>query len=363
MKKRMLLAIVTFLGVIAFALPAQSSILTFDYIYSLTGSIYRPMDNPPSSYQVPSSSPWLKATFKDDYANKRVILTLSTTGLSGTEQVESWNFNFNPDKPLSMLNFQFDGVNSSGPSPQITRGENLQTGGVSGKFDILFTFLDPTNLFSRGKTSILWITSNNSNVPVRASDFNFRSTLFENYSGGYLSEAHFKGIPNQIVGPGGALLENDDWVIPISDLQWEMSRLHAIELNLVAINKRIIQLNEFKTLPKGATNSLKAMADQLQGLQAKLEEIVAVLPPPSRDFPYIGQDEAVFILDSIRLRSKNVYDIVENIAKPWGVEPSPFLPLFHNILSTGIIEGINIHLLPVLDPILPPLLPPFPQFQ
>ena len=345
MKKSMLLAIITLLGLIAFALPAESSTLTFDYIQPLNG------------WMRPTTSPRLTATFADDIPNNRVILTLSTPGISGTEQIVSWYFNFNPNKSLS-LNLQFDGVNSTGPSAQtlILEDYHGDTGGAGG-FDIEFTFLDEYNPFGPGKTTIYWITSDT--IPVRASDFNFGSELSGICSDcGYKSVAHIQGIPAHAAG--GKVKITDNWVVPVgADYRREISRLHAIDLNVAAINKRLVQLNEFEALPQGATNSLKAMANQLQGLQAKLEEVVAVLPTPSPDSPYIGQDEAVFLLDSIRVRSKNVYGTVEKIADRMGVGPSPFLPLFHNVLSIGIIEGINFHLSPVL-PILPP--PPLLQF-
>jgi hypothetical protein len=145
-----------------------------------------------------------------------------------------------------------------------------------------------------------------------------------------------------------------------SPFQPEINKLHSIELQVAAINKRVAKLTEFKTLPEGATNYLSAMANQMQGLKLRLEEVLLVVPQPSLVEPYIGQEEVVFALDSIRIDSKGAYDIVKEIASShWGVEPSPFLPLFNDV-SIGIIHGINIHLLPVLDPILPPLPLPLP---
>ena len=141
-----------------------------------------------------------------------------------------------------------------------------------------------------------------------------------------------------------------------SPFEPEINKLHSIELNVAAINKRLAKLNESETLPEGATNYLNAMANQMQGLKARLEEILPVLPLPSLDPSYIGQDEVVFALDSIRGDSKGAYDIVEDIVSRMGVGPSPFLPLFRDV-SIRIIEGINTHILPVLPPLPPPQLP------
>jgi hypothetical protein len=144
-----------------------------------------------------------------------------------------------------------------------------------------------------------------------------------------------------------------------SPFEPEINKLHSIELNIAAINKRLAKLNEGDTLPEEATEYLNAMANQMQGLKARLEEVLLVVPLPSFDAPFIGQDEVVFALDSIRVDSKGAYAIVERIVSRMGVGPSPFLPLFRDV-SIRIIEGINIHVLPVLPPLSPPQLPALP---
>jgi hypothetical protein len=87
-----------------------------------------------------------------------------------------------------------------------------------------------------------------------------------------------------------------------------------------------------------------------------LEEVLLVVPLPSFDAPFIGQDEVVFALDSIRGDSSEGYGIIENIVRRMGVGPSPFLPLFNDV-SRRIIIGINDHLQSV---VIPPLTPPPP---
>ena len=136
----------------------------------------------------------------------------------------------------------------------------------------------------------------------------------------------------------------------------EINKLHSIELNIAAINRRLAKLNEVDTLPEGATEYLNAMANQMQGLKARLEEVLFVVPLPSFDAPFIGQDEVVFALDSIRSDSSEGYVIIENIVSRMGVGPSPFLPLFNDV-SRKIIIGINDYLRTV---VIPPVTPPAP---
>jgi hypothetical protein len=144
-----------------------------------------------------------------------------------------------------------------------------------------------------------------------------------------------------------------------SPFQPEINKLHAIELQVAAINKRLSKLDEYPALPNGTTNYLSAMANQMQGVQTKLDEVLLMLPPPSVGSSYIGQDEAIFALDSIRVDSKDAYIIVGRIVSRMGVEPSPFLPVFNDV-SLKIIVDINDHLLPVMPILEPPhiILPP-----
>jgi|MudIll2142460700_1097286.scaffolds.fasta_scaffold217997_1 hypothetical protein len=139
-----------------------------------------------------------------------------------------------------------------------------------------------------------------------------------------------------------------------SPFEPEINKLHSIELQLAAINKRVAKLNELETLPEGSTNYLTAMANQTQGLKVRLAEVLLMLPLLTPGGTYIGQDEVVFSLDSIRIDSKATYSLIERIVSRMGVEPSPFLPLF-NDASVKIIVGTNDYLLPILDPVEPPL--------
>ncbi len=130
-----------------------------------------------------------------------------------------------------------------------------------------------------------------------------------------------------------------------SPFQPEINKLHSIELNVAAINKRLAKLNESESLPEGTTNYLNAMANQMNGLHARLEEVLFVLPSPSLTNPYDGQDEVVFALDGIKGDSGGLNLIIDKISARMGIEPSPW-----KIGSMRIIEGIDFHLIPILKP-------------
>ncbi len=125
----------------------------------------------------------------------------------------------------------------------------------------------------------------------------------------------------------------------------EINKLHSIELNIAAINKRLAKIDESDTLPDGLANYLDAMANQMNILHARLQEVLLVLPSPSLNSPYDGQDEVVFSLDGIRGDSGGINLIVDRISARLGVGPSPF-----KIGSIKIIEGIDFHLIPILRP-------------
>ncbi len=130
-----------------------------------------------------------------------------------------------------------------------------------------------------------------------------------------------------------------------SPFQPEINKLHSIELNVAAINKRLAKFNESDPLPEGLVNYLNAMANQMDNLKTRLEEVLFVLPSPSLANPYDGQDEVVFALDGIRGDSGGINLVIDKITSRMGIGPSPF-----KIGSIKIIEGIDLHLIPILPP-------------
>jgi hypothetical protein len=133
-----------------------------------------------------------------------------------------------------------------------------------------------------------------------------------------------------------------------SPFQPELNKLHSIELNVAAINKRLANLRDSEILPDGAQGYLEAMANQMDVLDSRLAEVLQVLPSPSLTNPYDGQVEVLFALDGIQVDSKDFNILVDKITSRMGVEPSPF-----KIGSINIIGGIDLHLIPILPP--PPL--------
>ena len=134
-----------------------------------------------------------------------------------------------------------------------------------------------------------------------------------------------------------------------SPFEPELNKLHSIELNVAAINKRLEKLDTAEALPQGVGNYLQALTNQMDGLKVRLQEVMGVLPERALSNPYIGEDDVIMSLKSIGLDSRGAFDLLENIVSRMGVGPSPFLPVFTNI-SADIIEGITFHILPVLNP-------------
>jgi hypothetical protein len=129
-----------------------------------------------------------------------------------------------------------------------------------------------------------------------------------------------------ILGIGGAFLAG----VGPSPFEPEINKLHSIGISVAIINKRLAKVDKSETLTEETINYLNAMANRLH-LLSRLEKVLLVLP----------------------------FDIAQHIVSRMGIEPSPWLPLFRNV-PIGIIEGINIHVFPVLPPLPPPQLPVLP---
>jgi hypothetical protein len=132
-----------------------------------------------------------------------------------------------------------------------------------------------------------------------------------------------------------------------SPFQPEINQLHSIELGIAAINERMDHLHAMPNMPAGSENYLNAMAKQLDILNARLADVLIVLPSPSLISPYEGQDEVLFSLDAIHVYSGEYNLVIDEITSRMGVEPSPF-----KIGSENIINIIDIHFLPILPPLL-----------
>lgn len=193
MKKNLVFAIISLLGLTLFALPVQANIITYNYNYVFNG------DTPEGM------SPWLTAVF-EDIDETHVQLTISSSGLTGNDLITAIGFNYNPDKLLSGLLGSFSYI--SGPIASIIMDSvngDVYTADGGGKYDIEFEYLPPDSQFLPGMTSIYLITNNSAECPEcgpKASDFYFLST--PGSVGSFLSAAYIEGTrPPEYAGTVG----------------------------------------------------------------------------------------------------------------------------------------------------------------
>ena len=201
MKKKIWLAIIVFLGAIAFTIPVQALTFYYDYEYSGATSPTGP-------------APWLTATFNDvtnvsvpgePAPMSGVQLSLSTAGLTGSEFVTEWDFNLNPalGDPYYAI---ADIFHLSGIIPDsVSWGEDAFLAGPDGNYDIEFLFGTAHAFrFTSGQTSVFLITG----TGLTAGYFNYTSDPGNSGVGGpFLSGAHVQGI--------GSFAQDSGWVAPV----------------------------------------------------------------------------------------------------------------------------------------------------
>ena len=175
--KKLLLLITLVAGIIAFALPAQATILTFGLDYEFSGA------TPPEG-----SAPWLTAKFDDGDIPGNVTLTMEATNLTDAEYVNNWFFNFEDAIDVNELTISHvSGVNATVlKDPK----KNKYKAGGDGLFDLLFEFPQPKELrFGVNDTAEFSIEG----AGITANSFDFLSETKPNKTG-YLSAAHIGGI-------------------------------------------------------------------------------------------------------------------------------------------------------------------------
>jgi PEP-CTERM motif-containing protein len=205
--KKLLLLITLVAGVIAFALPAQATTITFELNFEFSDAT-SPAGDPP---------PWLTATFEDTGFNT-VELTLDSYGLVADEFVagytatnpetsKGWYFNFDDDTILNDLVFTPD---SSGQADGIMTGVNEYKADGDGHFDILFAWTHANRLL-KNETEVYTITLNSSGT-FDATSFNTHSTT--SAKGDIYSAAHVQNIgtagDSGWIGSGGGGGEGED---------------------------------------------------------------------------------------------------------------------------------------------------------
>jgi hypothetical protein len=178
---------------------AFAAVITFDYNFEFSGA---------SSPSGPA--PWLTATFDDFGGSGTVRVTMSTSGLTGSEFVDGsggtggWFFNLNPTLDPTALTFTFVSGNDANT---ILTGTDAFMADGDGNYDIRFGWTaPPASRLAAGQTSVYDITL----AGLVATDFNFLSAPGGG-AGAFLSAVHVQGI-----GPGGT---ESGWVAPVAQLQ------------------------------------------------------------------------------------------------------------------------------------------------
>ena len=135
----------------------------------------------------------------------------------------------------------------------------------------------------------------------------------------------------------------------IEPVPWEpeINKLHSIELNIAAIEKRLVKLSEFETLPEGTVNYLDAMINKLGVLDTRLADTLYLLPS-------IGQldteteEEVLIALYAISTDASSISSIID-IFERMGVEPAPWRPVVNSIIG-WILEYIGTAGTPATQP-------------
>lgn len=177
--------------VIALSFGSNANALTFNFnqIFSNTTS-------------PQGAGPWLTATFSQESTNN-VLLTMSSSGLTGTEFVSQWYFNV-ADVFVPSLTVQYVSGTQTSSLPSI--GLNQYKADGDGKYDILFDF--PTNSdtpvdprFNPNETSVYKFTA----TGLTSDSFDFLS-LPSGGNGPFKAAAHIQGIPYEA---------GSTWVAPV----------------------------------------------------------------------------------------------------------------------------------------------------
>ena len=185
--KVLLLILLTVL--LVFPLPSQATTITFDLDVEFSGA------TPPQG-----TPPWLTATFDDSVGPNVVRLTMSASGLIGSEFVDGagWFFNLNPALNPNALSFSFISGNNA---DAISTGVNAFGADGDCYFDINFSWgAPPPDRLTAGQSAVYDISGITGLV---AGDFNF----FSSPGGGqgtYHTAAHVQGI--------GAAAQASGWI-------------------------------------------------------------------------------------------------------------------------------------------------------
>lgn len=177
---------------------AQATILSYDFTVEFSGAT-EPQGN----------LPWLTATVDDETAGK-VTLTLSSSGLVGSEFVGSWYFNFNPELNAAQ-NFTFTTDTSDAAWTSITGGnDSVKADGDNGEYDYRIEFETANNSgrFTANETFSISFISNT----LTAYDFDFTNASTK--GGPFYMAAHVQGIAT---GTGSGWIASEGHSTPVPE--------------------------------------------------------------------------------------------------------------------------------------------------
>jgi hypothetical protein len=184
--KTLLLAVAVAMAV------SQASALTFQYNIEFSGG------------QAPGGPPpWLTATFTDGAAD-HVSLTLSASGLTGSENVTEWDFNVT-DSFIGSLAFLKTSQVGTFTDPSISQSSNAFKADGDGFYDIEFLFATGSAAarFGAGES----VTYDISATGLTANDFNLLSGPGGGH-GPFLSAAHVQNTT------GAGNTSGSGWIAP-----------------------------------------------------------------------------------------------------------------------------------------------------
>jgi hypothetical protein len=189
----------TSLATLAAAGSAHAGTLTYNLNIEFSGG------TPPAG-----AAPWLTATFDDEAdmgGANGVRLTMSSAGLTGSEYVDLWTFNFNPALDPDGLSFNIidaGGAVLTGGLP--STGVNQFQADGDGRFDILFDWQNgpPEDRFGANQTVVIDIIYDDG--PISVADFDFLSAPGGGH-GPFTTAAHVAAIGTADgsgwIAPGG----------------------------------------------------------------------------------------------------------------------------------------------------------------
>jgi hypothetical protein len=187
--KRLFLSVFLAFALVTFVRSAQA--LNFEPDYEFSGAT-----------TLAGPAPWLEAKFEDVAADV-VRVKLEASGLTGTEFVSQWLFNFNPAKDVTALSLTDLDVTDA-PTVGISYGTDAYMADGDTLFDIMFTF-SPNDFIGREEIWFEWTLAG-----LRTSDFDFMSTPGD--QGTFFTAAHVQGsggwvgVPAPVPEPATVLL-------------------------------------------------------------------------------------------------------------------------------------------------------------